>query len=112
MKLNNLLEDRTDDLKQATGDWLSILLNSSRGCQSDPVEVLHGEGRAAIRYWDKWEADYGDEDEEDNDQEVLAKSAIAKLEKVIVDLMKRHPKMKFTYTTGEKNWIYLHVKPR
>ena len=109
MKLNNILE-ANDDLKFATEAWLSALKRETRGSQTDPVEVLHGEGRAAIRDYGRWENPPEARGEEDYDWQELSAKSHQDLEKSIKDMAKSYPKLKFTYTTGEKNWLYLHVK--
>jgi hypothetical protein len=67
---------------------------------------------AEIRYWGDWESDPQEEEEEDDDQEILTSNSRKQLNKIISELEKEHKKVKFSWTTGEKNWIYFTISKK
>jgi hypothetical protein len=60
-----------------------------------------------VRYWGRWENPEGEEDEEDYDWQKLSAESRKKLERILGDIEKRHPKVALSYSTEEKNWLVI-----
>lgn len=64
-----------------------------------------------VRHWGNWEVPEGEEDDGDYDWEVMTPQSEAKLKEIMIKLNASMPKgWKLTYSVGEKNWIYFHIK--
>lgn len=69
---------------------------------------------AQIRDWGNWEHDYEDyerdeDDYEDDDFMILSSFSRKKLVEIIKKVLAENKKVKITYQTGEKNWIYFNI---
>jgi hypothetical protein len=67
---------------------------------------------AEIRDWGNWQVPDGEEDDGDYDWEELTDESGAKLQKIVDEYAKRYPTIKFSWQTGEKNWIYFHARAK
>lgn len=116
MKLSDLVKENIESpIEDAAQYALTIMKNareSARGAQIDPPEQSFGGLTFGIRHWGQWEMPEGEEDDGDYDWEMLSEASARKLDEYLAMCEKNYPKFKFTPNTGEKNWIYISVRPK
>jgi hypothetical protein len=62
---------------------------------------------AEVRYWGRWE---GDDGSGDYDFQELSSTSAKEIASILNQVEKRHPKVAMSYSTGEKNWIYIRAQ--
>lgn len=77
---------------------------------TDKAEWNGSEVIAGIRHWGKWENPEYSEDEEDYDWQELTVDSAYKIKDYLKEFEKKHSGVKITFSAGEKNWIYIHLK--
>lgn len=115
--LTNCSEETVSDadLKSALQSLLSLVTSTSRGIdvQEDgiqPRQYNQPGFSVGVRYFGVWEMPEGEEDDGDYDWEVLSQKSRNDLARLIDKVSTQYPKMKFSYSTEEKNWIELNVE--
>ena len=106
------------EMEAAAADFLRTLQNSSssyRGHMTHPPQKMSwGPWQAEIRDWGTWQVPHGvyGEDAADYDWEELSTKSREQLKAIMIDVNKRHPKVKLSYSTEEKNWISLNAESK
>ena len=65
-----------------------------------------------IRDWGVWEMPEGEEDDGDYDWEVLSSKSAQQMQAIVKQISAKHPDVKITWTTEEKNWIMFFAQPK
>lgn len=103
------------DMLDIANEFITFLKNKPEGNQVhsgdvDKAEWNGSEVIASIRYWGKWVTPAQEEDEEDYDWQELSSDSAKKIENYAKEFEKKHKGIKIKFSSGEKNWIYIHVK--
>ena len=105
----------SDDLKQAVNAAIAMFKRSGRGGeQIIPSENFDGfnddEAMAGIRHWGNWENPQDEEDEEDYDWQDPTDETYEKATKLIAQISKQFPDIKFELGVEEKNTMIVSAK--
>ena len=105
----------SDDLKQAVNTAIAMFKRSGRGGeQIIPSENFDGfnddEAMAGIRHWGNWENPQDEEDEEDYDWQDPTDETYEKATKLIAQISKQFPDIKFELGVEEKNTMIVSAK--
>lgn len=104
-----------EELKTALSDLKAELRSAhknSQYCTWDPIEKSHGQNgmEFGVRYWGDWVIPDGEEDDGDYDWKVPSERTRTEVKRAVDAAQKRHPKVKLSYSTGEKEWLYFHAE--
>jgi hypothetical protein len=105
----------SDDLKQAVNTAIAMFKRSGRGGeQIIPSENFDGfndnEAMAGIRHWGNWENPQDEEDEEDYDWQNPTDETYEKATKLIAEISKQFPDIKFELEVEEKNTMIVSAR--
>jgi len=105
----------SDDLKQAVNTAIAMFKRSGRGGeQIIPSENFDGfndnEAMAGIRHWGNWENPQDEEDEEDYDWQDPTDETYEKATKLIAEISKQFPDIKFELAVEEKNTMIVSAR--
>jgi len=105
----------SDDLQQAVNAAIAMFKRSGRGGeQIIPSENFDGfnddEAMAGIRHWGNWENPQDEEDEEDYDWQDPTDETYEKATKLIAQISKQFPDIKFELGVEEKNTMIVSAK--
>jgi hypothetical protein len=100
------------DLLKVVGEILNKFKSErssfSGGGQDSPTLTNQG-ADAGLRYWGQWQTPSDAEGDGDYDWQELTSASAAKANAHIKEFQAKHPNMKITWQTGEKNWITFYV---
>ena len=105
----------SDDLKQAVNTAIAMFKRSGRGGeQIIPSENFDGfndnEAMAGIRHWGNWENPQDAYDEEDYDQQDPTDETYENATKIIAQISKQFPDIKFALEVEEKNTMIVSAR--
>jgi hypothetical protein len=105
----------SDDLKQAVNTAIAMFKRSGRGGeQIIPSENFDGfndnEAMAGIRHWGNWENPQDEEDEEHYDWQNPTDETYEKATKLIAEISKQFPDIKFELEVEEKNTMIVSAR--
>ena len=105
----------SDDLKQAVNAAIAMFKRSGRGGeQIIPSENFDGfndnEAIAGIRHWGNWENPPDSYDEEDYDWQDPTDETYEKAKKIIAEISKQFPDIKFALEVEEKNTMIVSAR--
>jgi hypothetical protein len=114
MKVKMLFESESTP-KLIVKDILSTMERHPLGRQADvdsDIEEKNNYAEGSIRYWGKWRVPAGEEDDGDYDWEEMDENSKKTLSDEIKKISTRYPKVKITFSAGEKNYIYIRVETK
>lgn len=108
-KQPKIQQRRLTDLKVVT-DLLLGTIKRKSSYDYESVEIKENNVEISFRWWGDWviPAD-ADEDEMDYDWKILDKSWGKIMQDIINKFKKDYPDLKFSWSTGEKDYIYIDI---
>lgn len=114
MLLTTLIAENAGDLLAPMEAIKRALKQSPEGRSTSNLqhEFEQGGATVSIRDWGQWQVPEGEEDDGDYDWEEMTPKSSAALKALVDGVAKQFPGFTFSPQTGEKNYLYVYIKPK